>query len=141
MERDDLTMGDVISDYASALYDQLKDDKTSSDQKTLLHRQFMESITAYEQIRHGEEETWNNQKRFEIEQAKIEANKEIEKSKQKLSKGRAALEVIKILVPAVTSGTAFVFGLALSWNVEKDGRLNSRLSNIVLNQIPKIWKW
>lgn len=82
----------------------------------------------------------DKEERRRIEEERNKAANEVEKDKQKLTPGRAALEIAKIGLPILGSSFMFLTGIGFYYGIEKEGRVTCDGTRMVLRQIPNIFK-
>lgn len=111
----------------------------SAEKGTAMDR-YLRTFDAEEKARKARMEEWKTMRELELKEQELKIMEKVELSKKEVGKTRTVLEVLKVVFPPIAGIVPFVLGLALSWNVEKDGRLTTKVSNLMMNQIPKIWK-
>lgn len=129
-----------LKEYCTELRDALRDCK-DLDARSETHKQYMEAVENLRNAVHDMNEFEDKAERREIDREKNEQSAEIERSKQKLTPGRAILEGAKIVVPVAVSAVVALKMQDRAGSFEETGRWNSDASRMAHNQAPRLsWK-
>lgn len=123
--------------YAKLLGEEVNNDP--ENEETTTHARYMEALKQIQEFDKLAAESHDRDEKLRIEEKKNDAAAEIELKKQELSWKRIAFELAKVGIPVLGGVISLFAGLSMAYDVEKEGRVNTKFSNIVLNQMPKIW--
>lgn len=115
--------------------------RSGSDDAGKAHERYLESLDTLRQIDHDMWEFEDKEQRREIDREKNEESAEIEKSKQKLTPGRVALDVAKVVVPGLIAGFFAIKMQNTAGQFEETGSWRSDASRMAHNNAPRLpWK-